>query len=192
MPAPRKKTPKQTARIVEMFGGGYSIAHIARVEGIDRKTVRLWLEAEGIDPTAARDDAAKGPAPAKRERGLEEQAVLTVEALRLEQRADEPESVGLLRGRLAQIRALLERAMLGVAVGAVPETLVTKLADLELKYGAKLADLELALRPPPVPDPEKDPNNPARIARIEGKLRTLVSNEDRNNRCVHCGEHPYR
>ncbi len=35
MAALPKKNPKQLARIVEMFSGGYSIAHIARAEKLE-------------------------------------------------------------------------------------------------------------------------------------------------------------
>jgi hypothetical protein len=190
VPAIAKKTAKQVRRIVEMWAAGYSIGHMAKVERLSRPTVRRWLADEGIDTTKApaRAQAAEAEAKAKRSKT----AFLVVKALELVSMPGEPQAIGLVRGRLNQIRALLEETMKAVAAGDMRETAFAKLADQELKYSKQLTELELAARPPEKPNADSDPENNETITKLTAKLETLVAREEKALRCCHCGAHPFR
>lgn len=190
MPAIAKKTAKQVRRLVEMFGAGYSIGHIAKVERLSRPTVRRWLADEGIDTTKppARVAAAEAEAKAKKAKT----ALLAVKALELRTQPGEPQAIGLVRGRLNQITALLEQTMKAVAAGDMRETAFAKLAAEERHYAEKLTALELAARPADKPNPDGDPENQETLAQLTAKLETLVAREEKNLKCCHCGLHPFR
>ncbi len=99
MAALPKKNPKLLARIVEMFSGGYSIAHIARAEssrgrgedlvGGERCGRERHLE-NSVEQRARREEARRTP---KRS---------SSRLCRSGDNANEPESIALIRARLTQ------------------------------------------------------------------------------------------
>lgn len=189
MPAIAKKTRQQVRRLVEMFGGGYQIATIAKVEKLDRKTVRRWLEDEGIDVTKAPKTVQQAVDAEKARRGRT--SGIVVKALELKPKPGESQSVTVARARLVQISALYNDALKAVAAGELRETAVTKLGELERHQQKHLAELERAEKPPETPkgDPGVDEEI---LAALDAKEEQLVAREEKNLRCIHCNQHPYR
>jgi len=191
MPADTKLTETMLAKLLALHAKGASTREIAENLDVGKTTVGRWLEERGLEPNgkpgphraAAKATAKAAPAAPS---GLPElaQKVAAAEAALASPGA--PELV--IRRRLAEVMTLLDHEKTKIEKGTGSITAYKHFTELERTYVRELH----AIQPPPETDPEKDPTNREASARVGQKLAELVADAERDVRCVHCGEAPFR
>ncbi len=188
MPAPSKKTKANITRLREMHAVGGSDREIGEALGIHHSTIASWREDMGLP-------AVGGGGP----RSTRARTVVTPEARAKKTEAAEVLSQGaedlpagedatsIVKARLATVRALLTALEPKGEDGDYPATSWARLAELEAKLAAALAELT-----PPTPvDPERDPANAEAADTVRRKLARLVGVAEESSRCCNCGKPPF-